>query len=183
MVMLVDLVSKLSLSFVFMPFISSPVLYISLLLELELESHHKYLSVAFNLKSITFISMMKGEEQDFKEMIESEYRIRFQLMVEEEMKSQSLQGCVFNLNVREDGLNQLMEFGTELKEKSQETLQVRCGKLRAHSVWKMRAEHYANSKMGHPVTTTHVLKECVYSPSSSISDHLSYKYTYMPTKR
>ncbi|XP_035942212.2 putative E3 ubiquitin-protein ligase TRIML2 [Halichoerus grypus] len=67
--------------------------------------------------------MIQGEEQDFKEMIESEYRIRFQLMVEEEMKSQSLQGCIFNLNVREDGLNQLMEFGTELKEKSQETLQ------------------------------------------------------------
>ncbi|EFB15324.1 hypothetical protein PANDA_009492, partial [Ailuropoda melanoleuca] len=68
------------------------------------------------------VSTMKGEEQDFKEMIESEYRIRFQLMIEE-MNFQSLQGCLFNLNVRENGLNQLMEFATELKEKSQETLQ------------------------------------------------------------
>uniref|UniRef100_A0A452R257 Tripartite motif family like 2 n=1 Tax=Ursus americanus TaxID=9643 RepID=A0A452R257_URSAM len=74
------------------------------------------------------MATVQGEEQDFKEMIESEYRIRFQLMVEE-MNFQSLEGCVFNLNVRENGLNQLMEFATELKEKSQETLQVRCGKL------------------------------------------------------
>ncbi|XP_026364440.3 probable E3 ubiquitin-protein ligase TRIML2 [Ursus arctos] len=68
------------------------------------------------------MATVQGEEQDFKEMIESEYRIRFQLMVEE-MNFQSLEGCVFNLNVRENGLNQLMEFATELKEKSQETLQ------------------------------------------------------------
>lgn len=124
-----------------MPFISSLVLYISLIIvsELELESDPKCLSVAFNLKCITSIPTMKGEEQDFKEMIESEYRIRFQLMVEE-MNFQSLEGCVFNLNVRENGLNQLMEFATELKEKSQETLQVRCGKLRARSVWEMRGE-------------------------------------------
>lgn len=109
------------------------------ILELELESDHKYFSVAFNLKCITSVSTMKGEEQDFKEMIESEYRIRFQLMIEE-MNFQSLQGCLFNLNVRENGLNQLMEFATELKEKSQETLQVRYGKLRARSVWEMRGE-------------------------------------------
>lgn len=68
---------------------------------------------------------MKGEEQDFKEMIESEYRIRFRLMVEEEMNVQSQQGCIFNPSMREDNQNQLMEFATELKEKSQETLQVR----------------------------------------------------------
>lgn len=68
---------------------------------------------------------MKGEEQDFKEMIESEYRIRFRLMVEEEMNVQSQQGYIFNPSMREDNQNQLMEFATELKEKSQETLQVR----------------------------------------------------------
>ncbi|XP_047575726.1 probable E3 ubiquitin-protein ligase TRIML2 [Lutra lutra] len=67
--------------------------------------------------------MIQGEEQDFKDMIESEYRIRFQLMVEEKTNFQRLQGGVFNFNMREDGLNQLMEFATELKEKSQEALQ------------------------------------------------------------
>ncbi|XP_048950854.1 probable E3 ubiquitin-protein ligase TRIML2 isoform X3 [Canis lupus dingo] len=67
--------------------------------------------------------MIQGEEQDFKEMIESEYRIRFRLMVEEEMNVQSQQGCIFNPSMREDNQNQLMEFATELKEKSQETLQ------------------------------------------------------------
>ncbi|CAK7295825.1 Probable E3 ubiquitin-protein ligase TRIML2 [Vulpes lagopus] len=55
-------------------------------------------------------------------MIESEYRIRFRLMVEEEMNVQSQQGCIFNPSMREDNQNQLMEFATELKEKSQETL-------------------------------------------------------------
>ncbi|XP_032184791.1 probable E3 ubiquitin-protein ligase TRIML2 isoform X3 [Mustela erminea] len=67
--------------------------------------------------------MIQGEEQDFKDMIESEYRMRFQLMVEEKTNFQRLQGGVSNPNMREEGLNQLMEFATELKEKSQETLQ------------------------------------------------------------
>ncbi|XP_044081382.1 probable E3 ubiquitin-protein ligase TRIML2 isoform X3 [Neovison vison] len=67
--------------------------------------------------------MIQGEEQDFKDMIESEYRIRFQLMVEEKTNFQRLQEGVSNSNLREEGLNQLMEVATELKEKSQETLQ------------------------------------------------------------
>ncbi|XP_007099048.2 probable E3 ubiquitin-protein ligase TRIML2 isoform X1 [Panthera tigris] len=66
--------------------------------------------------------MIQGEEQDFKEMIESEYRIRFRLMVEE-MNFRSLQDCVFNPKLREDHLNQVLAFATELKGQSQETLQ------------------------------------------------------------
>ncbi|XP_039097121.1 probable E3 ubiquitin-protein ligase TRIML2 isoform X2 [Hyaena hyaena] len=67
--------------------------------------------------------MIQGEEQDFKEMIESEYRIRFRLMVEEEMNSRYLQECVSSPNLREERLNQLKAFATELKGQSQETLQ------------------------------------------------------------
>ncbi|XP_027385844.1 probable E3 ubiquitin-protein ligase TRIML2 [Bos indicus x Bos taurus] len=67
--------------------------------------------------------MMQKEEQNFKEMIESEYSIRIRLMTEEnEMNLQSLQGR-FNLNLRQTSQNQLMEFATNLKEKFQETLQ------------------------------------------------------------
>ncbi|XP_057553908.1 probable E3 ubiquitin-protein ligase TRIML2 [Hippopotamus amphibius kiboko] len=68
--------------------------------------------------------MMQEEEQNFKEMIESEYRIRFQLMIEEnKVNLQSLQGCRANLNLREASQNQLIEFATKLKAKFQEALQ------------------------------------------------------------
>nr|XP_008525660.1 PREDICTED: probable E3 ubiquitin-protein ligase TRIML2 isoform X3 [Equus przewalskii] len=64
------------------------------------------------------------EEQNFKEMIESEYRLMFRLMIEEkEVNFRGLHGYVFNLNLREPSLNQLTEFAAELKEKFQETLQ------------------------------------------------------------
>lgn len=94
-----------------------------------MDSGYRYLSVVFNLKSVMSISMMKEEEQNFKEMIESEYRISFQLMIEENMVNlQGLQRYVFNLNLREANQNQPMQFATELREKFQEILQVRCGK-------------------------------------------------------
>ncbi|XP_010951655.1 probable E3 ubiquitin-protein ligase TRIML2 isoform X1 [Camelus ferus] len=68
--------------------------------------------------------MMQEEEQNFKEMIESEYRISFQLMIEENMVNlQGLQRYVFNLNLREANQNQPMQFATELREKFQEILQ------------------------------------------------------------
>ncbi|XP_029788664.1 probable E3 ubiquitin-protein ligase TRIML2 [Suricata suricatta] len=66
--------------------------------------------------------LIQGEEQDFKKMIESEYRIRFRLMVEE-MNFRSLQQCVPNPNLRGERLNQLLTFATVLKGQSQETLQ------------------------------------------------------------
>ncbi|XP_058381009.1 probable E3 ubiquitin-protein ligase TRIML2 isoform X2 [Diceros bicornis minor] len=67
--------------------------------------------------------MIQEEEQNFKEMIESEYRIMFRLMIEEnEVNFQSLKQCVFNLNLREASLNQLTDFATELSKKSQEML-------------------------------------------------------------
>uniref|UniRef100_A0A8C3WSK6 Tripartite motif family like 2 n=1 Tax=Catagonus wagneri TaxID=51154 RepID=A0A8C3WSK6_9CETA len=68
--------------------------------------------------------LMQEEEQNLKEMIESEYRLRFRLMMEEnEVNFQSLQGYIFNLNLREVSQNQLIEFAAELKEKFQEILQ------------------------------------------------------------
>ncbi|KAM9670586.1 LOW QUALITY PROTEIN: putative E3 ubiquitin-protein ligase TRIML2 [Dama dama] len=67
--------------------------------------------------------MMQKEEQNFKEMIESEYSIRIRLMTEEiRMNLRSLQGRV-NLDLRQTSQNQLMEFSSKLKEKFQETLQ------------------------------------------------------------
>ncbi|KAM8784438.1 putative E3 ubiquitin-protein ligase TRIML2 [Rhynchonycteris naso] len=64
------------------------------------------------------------EEQNFKGVIESEYEMMFWLMTEENgTKFQNLQGCVFNPNLRETNLSQLMEFAKELEEKFQETLQ------------------------------------------------------------
>ncbi|XP_062932784.1 probable E3 ubiquitin-protein ligase TRIML2 [Cynocephalus volans] len=68
--------------------------------------------------------MVQEEEQNFKEQIESEYRIRFWLVREEhELNIQKLQGCPFDLNLREASLNRLIRFTTELEEKSQEMLQ------------------------------------------------------------
>uniref|UniRef100_A0A8D0Q763 B30.2/SPRY domain-containing protein n=1 Tax=Sus scrofa TaxID=9823 RepID=A0A8D0Q763_PIG len=75
------------------------------------------------------VVLMQEEEQNLKEVIESEYRLRFRLMMEEnEVNFQSLQGYIFNLNLREASQNQLIEFVAKLKEKFQEILQVRFGK-------------------------------------------------------
>lgn len=72
--------------------------------------------------------MMKGEEQNFKEMLESEYKMMFRLMTEEnEMNFKSLQeDCIFNQNLREAHLSQMV--GLEIEKKFQEELQVRCWK-------------------------------------------------------
>ncbi|XP_008588392.1 PREDICTED: phosphatidylinositol 4-phosphate 3-kinase C2 domain-containing subunit alpha-like, partial [Galeopterus variegatus] len=60
--------------------------------------------------------MIQEKEQNFKELIESEYRIRFWLVNEEnELNIQRLEGCLFDLNLREASLNQLDRFATELK--------------------------------------------------------------------
>ncbi|XP_062069706.1 probable E3 ubiquitin-protein ligase TRIML2 [Lepus europaeus] len=68
--------------------------------------------------------MIQEEEQNFKGMIESEYRTRFQLWSEEnDLNSRRLEAHMFDSNLREASLNQLTRFGTELEEKSQEMLQ------------------------------------------------------------
>ncbi|XP_077000453.1 putative E3 ubiquitin-protein ligase TRIML2 [Tamandua tetradactyla] len=68
--------------------------------------------------------MIQREEHNFKEMIKSEYRLRFRLLKENnEMNLLRLQGCVFNLNTREANLHHLIKFARELEEKYQETLQ------------------------------------------------------------
>ncbi|XP_066239684.1 probable E3 ubiquitin-protein ligase TRIML2 [Saccopteryx leptura] len=70
------------------------------------------------------MAMVQEEEQNFKDVIESEYEMMFRLMTEEKgTRFQNLQGCVFSPNLREASLSQLMEFATELEEKLQETLQ------------------------------------------------------------
>lgn len=67
--------------------------------------------------------IMQKDEQNFKEMIESEYSIRIRLMTEQiRMNLRILQGR-FNLDLRQTSQKQLMEFSTKLKEKFQETLQ------------------------------------------------------------
>ncbi|KAM5279236.1 putative E3 ubiquitin-protein ligase TRIML2 [Hipposideros larvatus] len=64
--------------------------------------------------------MVQGEEQNFKEMIESEYKMMVRLMAEDnEMNFESLQGCIFNQNLRETNQSQMVE----LEKKFQETLQ------------------------------------------------------------
>nr|XP_058915681.1 probable E3 ubiquitin-protein ligase TRIML2 [Kogia breviceps] len=86
--------------------------------------------------------MMQEEEQNFKVMIESEYRIRFLLMIEEnKVNFQSLQGCRFNLNLREANQNQLMEFATKLKEKFQEILQ------RLNCLWREKMNKVKESEV------------------------------------
>lgn len=84
-------------------------------------------SVVFYLKFIISICIIKGEEQNFKEMIESEYKMMFWLMTEEnEMNFQSLQPELFNQNLRKASQRQMMEFSAELEEKSKEMIQVTC---------------------------------------------------------
>ncbi|XP_007946591.2 probable E3 ubiquitin-protein ligase TRIML2 [Orycteropus afer afer] len=87
--------------------------------------------------------MIQEDEQNFKEMIETEYRIYFQLLNEEiERSLLRLQECVFNLDMKEDSLNQLIKLGTELQEKSQKILQTlsilareNVNKLKESEVW------------------------------------------------
>ncbi|XP_004853157.1 probable E3 ubiquitin-protein ligase TRIML2 [Heterocephalus glaber] len=68
--------------------------------------------------------MIQEEQRNFKVIIESEYRIKFQLLREEnEMKFLRLQGCKFDLNMREANQNHLMRLATEVEEKSQKMLQ------------------------------------------------------------
>lgn len=80
--------------------------------------------MVFNLKSVLSVSVLKEEEQDFQEVIESEYKMIFRLMTEE--SDMNLQGPTFNLNLRKATLTEQVVFVAELEDKFQETLQVRC---------------------------------------------------------
>nr|ACC61063.1 TU4 isoform C [Mus musculus] len=62
---------------------------------------------------------IQEEEQRFKEMIEAEYKMRFQLLTEEE----ELAAYKVDLNLNGPNPDQLMKCGTELMQKSQEMLQ------------------------------------------------------------
>lgn len=71
--------------------------------------------------------MLQAEEQNFKEMVKSEYKMMIRLVTEEnEMNFQNLQGYTFNPHLREANWSPLVKLTAELEEKYQETLQVRC---------------------------------------------------------
>lgn len=113
------------------------------------------MSVVFNLKSVISVSMMKKDEENFKEMIETEYSIRIRLITEEnEMNLRSLQGG-FSLNLTQTSQNQLMEFATNLKEKFQETVQVRYATWHPYNIWEMKERR---AKIAQPLTTMLLLK-------------------------
>ncbi|XP_004277245.1 probable E3 ubiquitin-protein ligase TRIML2 [Orcinus orca] len=116
--------------------------------------------------------MMQEEEQNFKAMIESEYRIRFWLMIEEnKVNFQSPQGCGFNLNLREASQNQLMEFATKLKEKFQEILQ-RLNCLGRENMSKLRESEVRLSEQicGLQKITTELEKKCGQSASALLQN-------------
>ncbi|XP_032775205.1 probable E3 ubiquitin-protein ligase TRIML2 [Rattus rattus] len=84
---------------------------------------------------------IQEEEQSFKEMIEADYKMRFQLLTEgKKLPFSKLPGCKFDLNLNGPNQNQLMKF--ELMQKSQKMLQrlsllgsENMGKLKASEAW------------------------------------------------
>ncbi|XP_006882350.1 PREDICTED: probable E3 ubiquitin-protein ligase TRIML2-like [Elephantulus edwardii] len=89
------------------------------------------------------VVMVQKDEHNFKEMIESEYRIRFRLL-KEENKVNDLRppGCLFGLKMKETNLHQPVRFATELEEQFQEILQKlrdltreNMNKLQQNEVW------------------------------------------------
>lgn len=71
--------------------------------------------------------MRKEEEQNFKRMIESEYRTKFHLLSEENYRnSLKLEEYMCDSHLREASVTLLAKFGMELEEKSREMLQVSC---------------------------------------------------------
>ncbi|KAM4836636.1 putative E3 ubiquitin-protein ligase TRIML2 [Thomomys bottae] len=75
------------------------------------------------MEMVAHVPIIQEEKQNLKEIIESEYGLRFRLLTEEnELSLLRLQDCKFDLNARKAKQNQLIKFSTEL-EKSQETLQ------------------------------------------------------------
>ncbi|XP_021075375.1 probable E3 ubiquitin-protein ligase TRIML2 isoform X1 [Mus pahari] len=77
---------------------------------------------------------IQEEEQRFKEMIEAEYKMRFQLLTEEE----GLAAYQVDLSLHGPNQDQLMKCGTELMQKSQEMLQ-RLSHLGRENMGKLKA--------------------------------------------
>nr|XP_034376639.1 probable E3 ubiquitin-protein ligase TRIML2 isoform X2 [Arvicanthis niloticus] len=79
---------------------------------------------------------IQEEEQRFKEMIEAEYKMRFQLLTEEkEEQYPRLPAYEVDLNLNGPNQDQLMKCGTELMQKSQEMLQnAKCNLQRSESL-------------------------------------------------
>ncbi|XP_066093594.1 probable E3 ubiquitin-protein ligase TRIML2 [Saccopteryx bilineata] len=118
------------------------------------------------------MAMVQEEEQNFKDVIESEYEMMFRLMTEEKgTRFQNLQGCVFSPNLREANLSQLMEFATELEEKLQETLQG-LDSLGRENMRKLQASEVRLSEQicSLQKTTAELEKKCGESASVLLKD-------------
>ncbi|XP_008144485.2 probable E3 ubiquitin-protein ligase TRIML2 [Eptesicus fuscus] len=84
------------------------------------------------------MGLVQAEEQNFKEMVKSEYKMMIRLVIEEnEMNFQNLQGYTFNPHLREANWSPLMKLTAELEEKYQETLQ-RLNRLGRENVNKLQ---------------------------------------------
>ncbi|XP_028624133.1 probable E3 ubiquitin-protein ligase TRIML2 [Grammomys surdaster] len=82
---------------------------------------------------------IQEEEQRFKEMIEAEYKMRFQLLTEEKEEEYSrLPAYKVDLNFNGPNQDHLMKCGTELMQKSQEMLQ-RLSRLGRENMGKLKA--------------------------------------------
>ncbi|XP_018880649.3 probable E3 ubiquitin-protein ligase TRIML2 isoform X1 [Gorilla gorilla gorilla] len=95
------------------------------------------------------MAMIQEEEQNFKKMIESEYRMRLRLLNEEcEQNLQRQQECISDLNLRETLLNQVIKLATELEEMFQEMLQ-RLGRVGRENMEKLKESEARASEQVH----------------------------------
>ncbi|XP_008851837.1 probable E3 ubiquitin-protein ligase TRIML2 [Nannospalax galili] len=102
---------------------------------------------------------IQEEEQSFKKMVEAEYKMRFRLLREEtDLKYPRQPACKFDQNLNEAGQNQL---GTELEQKSQETLQ-RLNRLGRENMSKLKASEFqvAEQLCSLQRITTELEKKC-----------------------
>ncbi|XP_052018750.1 probable E3 ubiquitin-protein ligase TRIML2 [Apodemus sylvaticus] len=85
------------------------------------------------------MAMIQEEEQRFKKMIETQYKMQFQLLTEEkELPFLRLPAYKVDLNLNEPNQDQLMKCGTELMLKSREMLQ-RLSHLGRENMRKLKA--------------------------------------------
>nr|XP_018880649.2 probable E3 ubiquitin-protein ligase TRIML2 isoform X1 [Gorilla gorilla gorilla]XP_018880650.2 probable E3 ubiquitin-protein ligase TRIML2 isoform X1 [Gorilla gorilla gorilla] len=95
------------------------------------------------------MAMIQEEEQNFKKMIESEYRMRLRLLNEEcEQNLQRQQECISDLNLGETLLNQVIKLATELEEMFQEMLQ-RLGRVGRENMEKLKESEARASEQVH----------------------------------
>ncbi|XP_016064468.1 PREDICTED: probable E3 ubiquitin-protein ligase TRIML2 [Miniopterus natalensis] len=115
---------------------------------------------------------VQGEEQNFKEVIKSEYKMMFRLVTEEnEMNFQNLQGYILNPSLREANLTQMIIFAAELEERYQETLQ----RLNCLGRENMNKLHESEFRLYEQIWSLHRItadleKKCGESPLALLKD-------------